>query len=231
MSTSTRTAIVTGAGSGIGAAVARALGRAGMKVVVTGGSGRELERAAAAVRDAGGEALAVVADLAEPTEVERVVVEATRAFGPADILVNTAAVAEAAPLERTDDALWDRHMLTNLTAAFWLCRAVAPRMAERGWGRIVNVASAAAERGAPNTAAYAASKAGLLGLTRALAAELGPRGVAVNAVCPGWLDPPHPRAADAPDVASLVAYLCSDEGSALSGGALVLDGVRPDRAP
>jgi 3-hydroxybutyrate dehydrogenase len=248
----TRTAIVTGGGRGIGAAIAIALARRGIKVAVAARSARELERTTDLIRAAGGDAIAISANVALPNEVERVVVETGRRLGAPDILVNNAGLAESAPLARTDDALWDRHLATNLTAAFWFCRAVAPSMTSRGWGRIVNIASMAAQRGLPYTAAYAASKAGLVGLTHALASELGSRGVTVNAVCPGWVDTPltaqaidrvsvatgrapeqirkellargpQTRFLTADEVADLVGYLISDEARAVNGQAWALE--------
>jgi NAD(P)-dependent dehydrogenase (short-subunit alcohol dehydrogenase family) len=188
MKSMTRTAVVTGGGRGIGAAIAIALARRGIQVAVSARSGRELQRTVDAIEVEGGRAVALTADLAERGEVEHLVVEAAQRLAPPDILVNNAGMAEAATIARTDDSLWDRHLAVNLTAAFWLCRALGPQMASRGWGRIVNVASATVENGLANTAAYSASKAGLVGLTRALAAELGPRGVTVNAVCPGFVE-------------------------------------------
>jgi NAD(P)-dependent dehydrogenase (short-subunit alcohol dehydrogenase family) len=252
MKTVTRTAIVTGGGRGIGAATAVALARRGIQVAVTARSTRELQRTVNAVEAAGGKAVALTADLAEPAEVERLVVETAQRLAPPDILINNAGMAEGASLARTDDSLWDRHLAVNLTAAFWLCRAVGPQMATRGWGRIVNVASATVDRGLAYTAAYSASKAGLVGLTRALAAELGSRGVTVNAVCPGWVETSlasHAieRAATrtkrstesvrteilarghqirflTPDeVAGVVAYLASDEARAVNGQSVIVD--------
>jgi 3-hydroxybutyrate dehydrogenase len=241
MRATTRTAIVTGGGRGIGAAIALALARRGFQVAVTARSTRELQRTVNAIEALGGKAVALTADLAEPAEVERLAGEAARKLAPADVLVNNAGLAETAPIGRTDDNLWDRHLAVNLTAAFWLCRTLGPQMASRGWGRIINVASANVERGLANTAAYSASKAGLVGLTRALAAELGPRGVTVNAVCPGWVETsaasaPLERAASrarrpaetvqslTPDeVANVVAYLASDEASVINGQSLLLE--------
>jgi 3-hydroxybutyrate dehydrogenase len=248
----THTAIVTGAGRGIGAAIAVALARRGIQVALTARSARELQRTLNAVEAVGGRAVALPADLAEPASVEHIVVEAAQRLAPPDILVNNAGMAEGAAIGSTDDALWDRHLAVNLTAAFWLCRALGPQMASRGWGRIVNVASATVDRGLAYTAAYSASKAGLVGLTRALAAELGPRGVTVNAVCPGWVETSlasqaiekaatrTKRSTESvraemlargqqnkfltPDeVAGVVAYLASDEARAVNGQSLVVD--------
>ena len=188
MQSVTHTAIVTGGGRGIGAAIAVGLARRGIQVAVVSRTARELQRTVNAVEAVGGKAVAIPSDLTAPDSVERVLVETRQRLGAPDILVNNAGLAESAPLARTDDSLWDRHLSLNLTAAFWFCRAIGPAMVNRGWGRIVNIASAAAEHPVPYSAAYSASKAGLVGLTRALAAELGPHGVTVNAICPAWVE-------------------------------------------
>jgi len=253
MKSVTRVAIVTGGGRGIGAAVAVVLARRGIKVAVTARTSRELLKTVDAVSAVGGTAIALAADLCVPSEVERVVVECASRLGPADVLINNAGVAESSPLDPTDDALWDRHLLTNLTAAFWFCRAVAPKMAARGWGRIVNVASVVADKGVPYTAAYSASKAGLVGLSRALAAELGARGVTVNSVSPGWVETimaaqaverigartgkgaesvradlmaqgGQQRFLTPEEVAGLVGYLVSDEAAGVNGQDWVMNG-------
>jgi NAD(P)-dependent dehydrogenase (short-subunit alcohol dehydrogenase family) len=252
MGVPTRTAIVTGGGRGIGAAAAVALAKRGVQVAITARTSRELQRTVTAVEAAGGKAVAIAADLADPAEVERVVVQAAQRFGPPDVLVNNAGMAETASLARTDDSLWDRHLTVNLTAAFWLCRALGPQMATRGWGRIINVASASAERGVAYTTAYSASKAGLIGLTRALAAELGPRGVTVNAICPGWVETalashaierlatktkrttdkvraellastPQSRFLAPDEVAGVIAFLASEDAALINGQSWMLD--------
>jgi NAD(P)-dependent dehydrogenase (short-subunit alcohol dehydrogenase family) len=251
MQSVTHTAVVTGGGRGIGAALAVALARRGVQVAVVSRTARELQRTVNAVEAVGGKALAIAADLSAPDSVEKVLVETRQRLGVPDILVNNAGVAESAPLSRTDDSMWDRHLTLNLTAAFWFCRALGPQMVNRGWGRIVNVASAAAERSLAYATAYSASKAGLVGLTRALAAELGPHGVTVNALCPGWVETAmsaqaieravartkktpeairaellarggQSRFLTAEEVAGVAAYLVSDEASAINGQSWLL---------
>ncbi len=124
MHSTTHTAIVTGGGRGIGAAIAVALARRGIQVAVTARTARELERTVNAVEAVGGRAVAIAADLCAPDSVEKVLVETRQRLGDPDILVNNAGMAESAPLARTDDSLWDRHLTLNLTAAFWFCIAV-----------------------------------------------------------------------------------------------------------
>ena len=176
-------ALVTGGGRGIGEAIARRLAAEGLRVVVSGRDTAALEAVAAAI---GG--VALPADLSDRAAAETLARIVARDVGPIAVLVNNAGVAESAPLARTDDAIWDRTMALNVTAAFALCRAVMPEMAKRGPGRVVNVASNAGLRGYAYTTAYCASKHALVGLTRALAVEFARTGVTVNAVCPGFVD-------------------------------------------
>jgi NAD(P)-dependent dehydrogenase (short-subunit alcohol dehydrogenase family) len=178
-----RVALVTGGGKGIGEAIARRLAREGLRVVVLGRSAAELERVATEIHG-----LAVPCDLTDAEAMEASLAVVARAFGPVDVLVNNAGLAESVPFEKTTDALWERTLALNVTAPMRLCRALVPAMAKRGWGRVVNVASNAGLRGYAYTAAYCASKHALVGLTRALAVEYASRGVTINAVCPGFVD-------------------------------------------
>jgi NAD(P)-dependent dehydrogenase (short-subunit alcohol dehydrogenase family) len=183
-----RTALVTGGGRGIGRAIALALGRAGATLVLTGRTARRLRGVAIELAGAGApEPLVYVLDVTD-TEAVAVALDRFRSEGsPIDILVNNAGIAESEPLARTDLALWRRHLDVNATAPYLFMRALLPGMLERGWGRIVNIASTAGLAGAPYISAYAASKHALVGLTRAVAAETAGRGVTVNAVCPGFV--------------------------------------------
>ncbi len=183
-----RTALVTGGGRGIGRAVALALGRAGAALVLTGRTARRLRGVAIELTEAGApEPLVCVLDVADHgavmTALDRI--RAERAV--IDILVNNAGLAESEPLGRTDLALWQRHLAVNATAPYLFTRALLPGMLDRGWGRVINIASTAGLAGAPYISAYAASKHALVGLTRAVAAETAGRGVTVNAVCPGFV--------------------------------------------
>jgi NAD(P)-dependent dehydrogenase (short-subunit alcohol dehydrogenase family) len=146
----------------------------------------EIEAVAAALRARGGAAAAVPLDVGDETSVTAAVRRVEADLGPVDVLVNNAGIAEAAPLARTDPALWERHLRVNATGPYLLARAVLPGMLARGWGRIVAVASLAGLHGAAYVTAYTASKHALVGFTRALAAEVAGRGVTVNAVCPGY---------------------------------------------
>lgn len=195
-----RHALITGGGSGIGLATARILVDHGARVTLTG---RSAERLEIAVADLGGfhRAQARIADVTDEHEVNDAFESAAASFGPIVILVNSAGVAESAAFSKTDAALWDRHIATNLTGPFYGCKAVEAGMRRAGWGRIVNIASVAGLRGGAYIAAYCASKHGVVGLTRALAVEFAKAGITVNAICPGYVDTPMTDAS----VANIVA--------------------------
>jgi NAD(P)-dependent dehydrogenase (short-subunit alcohol dehydrogenase family) len=179
--TQPRTAVVTGAAQGIGRRVAEALAAEGYRLVLT--DLREPDDTLDAVRGLAAGAVAVTGDVASEADVAALVDRA----GPVDVLVNNAGVSLLRPAEETTPQQWRRVIDVNLTGPFLLCRAFGAGMLARGAGSIVNIASIAGLRAVADRAAYNASKHGLIGLTRTLAAEWGGRGVRVNAVCPGWV--------------------------------------------
>ena len=185
-----RGAVVTGGGRGIGAAVAEALAAAGASVVVTARTAGEIEAVAEELRRAGGEAHAVVCDVADADSVAAMAARSRELAGAVGILVNNAGVARSAPFLKVTLDQWEALHRVNATGALLATQAFLPEMLERGWGRIVNVASVASFVGARYITAYAASKHALLGMARCLADELGGTGVTVNSVCPSYVDTP-----------------------------------------
>ncbi len=195
-----RHALVTGGGSGIGAAIAAALLAQGAAVTIVGRDAGRLQAACEALAAGhvsppgaagtaqAGAVHAQVADIASGDSVREAFTCASDRLGPIAILVNNAGQAGSAPFLRTDEALWQRMLAVNLTGTFLCSQAALPDMLAAGWGRIVNVASTAGQVGYPYVAAYCASKHGVIGLTRSLALEVARKGVTVNAVCPGYTE-------------------------------------------
>ena len=180
-----RHALVTGAGRGIGAAIAGRLAAEGARVTLVSRGERQLQETAAPL---GAAAQCIAADMTDLQAVSRGFDAAAESFGPVDILINNAGKAQSAPLQRTSEELWHSLIAVNLTGAYHGIRAVLPAMLERKFGRIVSIASTAGLRGYPYVAAYCASKHGVIGLTRALALEVAQRNITVNAVCPGYTE-------------------------------------------
>jgi 3-hydroxybutyrate dehydrogenase len=267
-------AVVTGGGSGIGEAIAAVLLREGARVTVMG---RDEARLAAAVgrlgrgfdtsaRTGGAgtrtnehtspvqpEVSKARADITDPGSVESAFHQATEAFGPVDLLINNAGQVESQPFARTTLDQWNRLLQVNLTGTFLCTQQVLPGMTERGFGRIVNIASTAALKGYAYVAAYCAAKHGVLGLTRALALEVARKGVTVNAVCPGYTDTdivaraveqiasktqrsadaardalaaanPQGRLVQPDEVAQAVLWLCRRESASITGQAIAVAG-------
>ncbi len=185
-------ALVTGAGRGIGREVAARLSAEGLRVALTARSADEL---AATAAGCAGETLVLPADLTEPTAPDELFDAVERQWGRVDVLVANAGAGMSAKVHDTSDEDWQRMLDINLTAPFRCVRRAVPGMVEAGFGRIVVVASVAAQAGEPFLAAYSASKHGVLGLVRSAATELASRGVTVNAVCPGYVDTPMTDAA------------------------------------
>jgi NAD(P)-dependent dehydrogenase (short-subunit alcohol dehydrogenase family) len=232
-------ALVTGATSGIGRATAEALAREGAHVVITGRSAERGADVVDAIEAGGGEAEFVQADLGSSDEV-RALAERARDI---DILVNNAGVFPGGATHELDESALDAALAVNVKAPFLLAAAIAPRMVERGAGTIINVTTMAAEFGMPGLSAYGASKAAVVLLTKAWAAEYGPAGIRVNAVSPGPTRTPGTeamgdgfaaivstiplgRAAEPREIAETIVFLASDRGSYLNGAIVAVDGGR-----
>jgi 3-oxoacyl-[acyl-carrier protein] reductase len=238
-----RVAVVTGASGGIGRHIAAALAREGAAVVVHYWRSEDAARdLVAAIEAAGGRARAVVGDLTNPDDAAAVVAAASSTFGRFDILVNNAGVARDGLVLRMSDDAWQAVLDTNLTGAFFCIRAALREFLRQRRGRIVNITSTAGQVGNAGQANYVAAKAGLIGLTRAVAREVGSRGITVNAVAPGFIDAgmtgglsdavvarymaqiPLGRAGSPEDVAAAVVFLASEEASYITGQVLNVDG-------
>jgi NAD(P)-dependent dehydrogenase (short-subunit alcohol dehydrogenase family) len=246
-----RHAVITGASRGIGAAIAEALARDGAALTLMGRDRETLAgRAAALTRRHRVRALPVACDVADAASVARAFAESRDALGDAALLIANAGESASERFEDTSRTLWDRMLTVNLTGAFLCAQEVLPAMRAARFGRIVLVSSTSALKGYPRTAAYAASKAGLLGLARALAAEAARDGVTVNAVCPGYTDTDMARAAidnlvaagrtadearralerlnprhalvRPEEVAATVAWLCAPDAGAVTGQAIAV---------
>ena len=255
MSLKNKVALITGGGRGIGRAIAIAFARAGAQVAIAARTLEQVKQVAAEIEnELGVGALAFHCDVSDPTNVEQMFTDVRRGFDrDVDILVNNAGVAEGATLVNTTDELWQRHLAINLSGTFYCTRAALPAMLKNGWGRIINIASIAGKTGAPYIAAYAASKHGVMGLTRSVAVEVGAGGVTVNAICPGYVDTdmvsrgierittrtgrsadealdslkkmsPQNRLVTPEEVAALALLLASDEGRGINGQGLNVDG-------
>jgi NAD(P)-dependent dehydrogenase (short-subunit alcohol dehydrogenase family) len=244
-----RHALVTGGGTGIGAAIATTLARAGAAVTICGRRHPPLQRIASGERNI----RAITADVTDETSVANLYQQAEAAGDPIDIVVANAGMAESAPAHKTSLDLWNRTLNVNLTGAFLTVKPALAGMRERGRGRIVLIASTAGLKGYAYVAPYVAAKHGVVGLARALAVEMAPAGITVNAVCPGFTDTPmldesirrivettkrseadvraalakrnaQARFVQPNEVAEVVLWLCSDAGAGVTGQAIAVSG-------
>jgi NAD(P)-dependent dehydrogenase (short-subunit alcohol dehydrogenase family) len=250
-----RLALITGGGRGIGRAIAFAFAREAASVVVAARTREQIEKVASEIAaEFGIEAFAVECDVIYAESVAHALENVKEKFGRGpDILVNNAGIAESAPFLKTDRAMWERHLGINLGGTLRCTQAMLPEMIERGWGRVINIASIAGKTGAPYISAYSASKHAVLGLTRSLALEVAEKGITANAICPGYVDTemttrgienitkktgksaadalnaikrmsPQNRLVTAEEVAALALLLASDDGRGINGQAINVDG-------
>ncbi len=248
-----RVALVTGAGRGIGRAIALAFAREGADVAVTARTVAEIEQVAAEVTALGRSAVALAVDLSDRAATIGLPERVARHFPAVDILVNNAGLGSSSNPRRIvdyDDDFWDLSIAINLTAPYLLTKALVPAMAERGWGRVINMASVAGKRGLVAAGAYTATKHALIGLTRTAALETAGRGVTINAICPGATRTvmlmrrlqfeaelsgvtlaqreadanPIGRLLEPDEIAGLAVYLASDDARGMTGQSLNLSG-------
>jgi len=237
-------ALVTGASKGLGKAVALALAEAGARLVLVSRNQDLLARTAEEIRSKGGAADVIAADVSDEPQVKAMEKEFVKRFGRLQILVNNAGMNLRKPMTSFTLEDWNQVLETNLTSAFLVCRAMVPRMKGQGYGRIINMTSMMSHVALPDRTAYAASKAGLLGFTRALALELASEGITVNGISPGpcateinkpLLESPEltefflsripvGRWGRPEEVAGLAAYLCLDQAAFITGTDVVIDG-------
>ena len=241
-----KVAVVTGARQGIGRAIAQELGDHGAKVVIVDLS--PADETVASISDGGGAAVSMICDVADREAVAELPTLVAEAYGPCDVLINNAAMQFVSSFIDLDEDRWRAQMSVNLDGVFRTAKAFVPAMIDRGWGRIINVASSSIYTNFPGLSGYMAGKAGVLGFTSGLANELGVHGITVNAVSPGFTKTPSlagaleagalppqimdvmreatalKRDAQPEDVAGLVRFLASDDARAITGQFLVADG-------
>src|SRR5579864_1601502 len=239
---SIRTALITGASRGIGRACALALSEAGARVALAARTQAQLDSLAAEIRDQGREAFPVAMDLSNADSIKEAMGRVAKEFGRIDILVNNAGITKDNLALRMKKEDWDLVIGTNLTGAFLAAQQVLQGMLRERWGRIINISSIVGEMGNPGQANYVASKAGLIGLTKALAQEMGSRNITVNAVAPGFIETdmitklsqelkdnmlghvPLKRIGRPEDVAAAVRFLASEEAGYITGHVLDVNG-------
>jgi 3-hydroxybutyrate dehydrogenase len=251
-----KTAIVTGSTSGIGLGIAEAFARSGANVVLNGfGEAIQIEktRSELAYRT-NAKIVYSPADMNKPKAIEHMVRQTVDTFGVVDIMVNNAGIQHVAPIDEFPEEKWDTIVATNLSSAFHTTKLVLPGMRQKGWGRVINVASAHALVASPYKAAYVAAKHGVLGLTKVTALEGAEDGITCNAICPGYVrtplvekqiddqarthgiprekvvsdvllkNQPNKRFVEVAELAALALFLCSDNGASVTGAALPMDG-------
>ncbi|MCO6385289.1 SDR family NAD(P)-dependent oxidoreductase [Oceanicola sp. 502str15] len=240
-----KSAIVTGAARGIGAQISQALAAEGMRVLCVDLRQEDLEDRVARIREGGGDAVAVTADITDRSAVEALVNKAESEHGGLHVVVNNAAWVRYQPLSEIDEETLDRMYSVGLKAMIWLVQAAAPAMTNAGGGAIINIASSAAVRATPASAAYCAIKAAVAGLTRQLAVDLGPAGIRANAIAPGFINTPVAvrnigqegiarrmaitplgRLGETSDIADLAVFLASERSAFITGETILADGGR-----
>jgi NAD(P)-dependent dehydrogenase (short-subunit alcohol dehydrogenase family) len=250
---SEKVVLVTGGSGGLGRSLARTFARQGCRVAITSRDAEKLKVAAEEIGESAFPVLALSCDIRHRDQVELLAQEMRIRLGPVQILVNNAGIAQAMSFLEMPDSLWDETVKTNLTGAYYCCKAFLPKMIESGWGRIINIASTTAKVGYSHVTAYTSSKHGLLGLTRSLALETARLKITVNAICPGYIDDeltrdnarlmaektgksvaeilalfassaPQNRLIQADEVASLALLLASEESGGITGQAINVDG-------
>ena len=237
-----RVALVTGASQGIGHACALALAREGASVAVAARNQAKLDELVAEITSQGGKAAAFVMDVADEDQVKSAIKSAIAHFGKIDILVNNAGITRDQLVMRMKRADWDAVLATNLTSAYLCIQSVIPSMLKQRWGRIINITSVFGQMGQAGQANYAASKAGLIGLTMAIAREVASRNITSNAIAPGFIETsmtaalseefkqnavkqiPLGRVGTPDDVANAVAFLASEDASYITGHVLNVNG-------
>ena len=247
--TPTRVAIVTGGGSGIGLAISERLVADGNAVAIFDRDGASAEAAADKITASGGTAIGVTVDVTDRAGIDQGVAEVRQRLGRPTVLVNSAGMDGFDPFLKISAEKWARILAVNLTGTFDCCQAVVPDMIEEGWGRIVNISSSSAQSGQPLMTHYVAAKAGVIGFTKALALELGPQGITVNTIPPGFIDTPMLRASEAKgrlgkgvehhasltpvrrvgkpeDIAAACSFLVADEASYITGQVIGVNGGR-----
>lgn len=238
-----KVAIVTGGASGIGRATALLFAREGAKVVIADYNPTGGQETLGMIKEVGGEATFIETDVSKPEDVERMVEETIKTYGRLDILFNNAGIAETAKVTEASLDHWERVLAINLRGVFLGCKYAIPKMIESGGGSIINTASIAAEVGFNETAAYVASKHGVVGLTKTIALDYAASGIRANTVCPGVIRTPmvmdgldeaareyvvslHPlrRMGEPEEVAEAVLFLASERSSFITGTCLFVDG-------